>query len=343
MRDFLLAEDFQPHPERIVPEHLVLRAKFPVVDAHNHLPMHDPRAQNVDLDELVRSMDCVNLRAMVNLSGGTGDALNLNLDKLDHAYPGRFATFCNVDWAGVGGPGWLDKALAALEADVRAGARGLKVFKDLGLHVRDQSDHLVMPDDRRLAALWERAGELGVPVLIHTADPVAFFRPLDRFNERRGGLIAHPDWHFYGPQFPTFQELIDALYRTVEAHPKTTFITAHVGCYSENLGFVSHMLTQYPNLYADISARIVELGRVPYSARRLFLEHPDRILFGTDVTPKTEWYQVYYRFLESEDEFFDPVPKGTATWCWWKIYGLGLPDDVLKRVYYDNVATLIKL
>ena len=343
MGDFLLVEDFQPRSEVIAPEHPVVRARFPVVDAHNHLPMHHPRAHELDVAEMVRWMEFINLRAIVNLSGGTGDQLKRNVEQLDLAYPGRFATFCNVDWAGMGGPGWTERAVAALDADVQAGARGLKIFKDLGLHVRDRDDALVMPDDPRLAALWARAGELGVPVLIHTADPVAFFRPLDRFNERRGGLIQHPDWHFYGPNFPPFQELIASLYRVVEAHPKTTFITAHVGCHPENLGFVSQMLTRYPNLYTDISARIVELGRVPYTARKLFLEHPDRILFGTDVTPRMEWYQVYYRFLETDDQFFDPVPKGSATWCWWKIYGLYLPDDVLKRVYYDNAAALLKL
>jgi predicted TIM-barrel fold metal-dependent hydrolase len=342
MRDLLLVEDFQPRPELVVPENPVSRAKFPVVDAHNHLPMHGPQGQNTDLDALVRSMDLVNLRTIVNLSGGTGDQLRLNLEKLDLAYPGRFVTFCNVDWTDMGGPGWLEGTLAELEADVHAGARGLKIFKELGLHVRDQSGRLVMPDDPRLAALWDRAGELGIPVLIHTADPVAFFRPLDRFNERRGGLLRRPDWHFYGA-FPPFQALIDSLYRVVESHPRTPFITAHVGCYPENLSFVSQMLAKYPNLYTDISARIVELGRAPYTARKLFLEHPDRILFGTDVTPSMAWYQLYYRFLETDDQFFDPVPEGSTTWCWWKIYGLYLPEDVLKRVYHDNAAALIRL
>ncbi|MBN1400808.1 MAG: amidohydrolase family protein [Anaerolineae bacterium] len=343
MRNFLLVDDFQPRSELIVPKHPVSRAKFPVVDAHNHLPMHGPQGRNVDLDELVRTMDFINLQTIVNLTGGTGDQLRLNLEKLDLAYPGRFATFCNVDWAGMGTPGWIEKTLVGLEADVDAGARGLKIFKELGLHVRDQSDHLVMPDDPRLAALWDRAGELSIPVLIHTADPVAFFRPLDRFNERRGGLLRRPEWHFYGPAFPPFQELIDSLYRVVEGHPKTTFITAHVGCYPENLDFVSQMLGTYPNLYTDISARIVELGRAPYSARKLFLEHPDRILFGTDVTPSMGWYQLYYRFMETDDQFFDPVPEGGTTWCWWKIYGLSLPDDVLERVYRENAAALLKL
>ena len=342
MRDLLLVEDYRPRSELIVPEHPVTHAKFPVIDAHNHLT--HPGFHVPEPDEMIRIMDFVNVQAIVNLSGGTGDELERNLEKLDLAYPGRFYTFCNVDWSGLGEPGWISKATAQLEADIRAGARGLKIFKRLGLQIKDSEGRLVMPDDPRLADLWDRAAELGIPVLIHVADPTAFFKPLDRLNERWDELHKHPDWHFYGPEFPSFQELIDSLYHLIEEHPQTTFITAHVGCYSENLGFVSRVLDKYPNLYTDISARIVELGRAPYSARKLFLKHPDRIIFGTDVMPPSiEWYQVYFRFMETEDEFFDPTPKGSSSWCWWKLYGLYLPDDILKKVYYDTAATLIKL
>jgi predicted TIM-barrel fold metal-dependent hydrolase len=345
MRDILLAEDYWPRSELVVPEHHVPRARFPVVDAHNHLPMGQPeRTKNVDLDELVRSLDYVNVQTLVNLSGGWGDELKLNLEKLDHAYPGRFVTFCNVDWAGVGQAGWLDRTQRQLEADVAAGARGLKVFKTLGLAIRDDRHQLVMPDDPRIAEVWEQAGELGVPVLIHVADPVAFFRPLDRLNERWDELHHRPEWLFYGPQFPSFQEIIDSLYATIEAHPNTTFITAHVGCYPENLAFVSQMLVKYPNMYTDISARLAELGRAPYSARRWFLEHADRILFGTDQRPRVEQYRVWFRALETDDEHFDYVPQGVRPGQGrWKIYGLHLPDDVLHKVYHDNAARLLGL
>ena len=344
MRDVLLVDDYHPRSELVVPEHPVARARYPAIDAHNHLPVTHPRMQGVDLGQLVREMDTVNVATIVNLSGGTGDELKENLAALDLAHPGRFATFCNVDWAGLGEPGWTERATAQLEADVRAGARGLKIFKRLGLQVRDDEDELVMPDDPRLADLWDAPAEVGVPVLIHTADPVAFFRPLDRFNERWDELHEHPHWHFYGPEFPSFQELIESLYRLIEAHPRTTFITAHAGCYPENLGFVSEMMGRYPNLHTDVSARIAELGRAPYSAREWFLEHADRILFGTDVSPRVAWYQTYFRFLETADEYFDYAPgvdiPGQGRW---RIYGLYLPDEVLRQVYHDNAARLLKL
>ena len=344
MRDVLPVEEYQPRSELIVPEHHVAHARYPAIDAHNHLPMTHPRLQGVDLGQLVREMDLVNVAAIVNLSGGTGDELKQNLASLDFAHPGRFATFCNVDWAGLGGPGWTERAVAQLQADVQAGARGLKIFKDLGLRVRDDKDELVRPDDPRLADLWDQAGELGVPVLIHTADPVAFFRPLDRFNERWDELHEHPHWHFYGPEFPSFQELIESLYRLIEAHPGTTFITAHVGCYPENLGFGSQMLDRYPNLYTDISARIAELGRAPYTAREWFHKYADRILFGTDVTPRPDWYRTYFRFLETADEYFSYEPgEGNPGQGRWRIYGVYLPDDVLQKVYHDNAARLLGL
>jgi len=245
MSDRILAEDFLPRSELVSPQHPVSWAKFPVIDAHNHLTA----LNSLDLvrppADMVREMDFLNVRAIADLDGCSGDLLKHKLEQLDFAYPGRFYTLCNVDWNGVGTPGFAERATTALAQDVAAGARGLKVFKTLGLRVRDQAGKLVMPDDPRIADVWEQAGELGVPVLIHTADPTAFFKPLDRFNERWDELHAHPDWHFYGPAFPRFEELIDALYHLVEAHPRTNFQLAHVGCYPENLGFVGEMLAKW--------------------------------------------------------------------------------------------------
>lgn len=344
MRNMLLAQDYMPISELVTPEHPTPRAKFPVVDAHNHIPMAGPRPFRYDLDEIVRGLDYANVRTVINLSGGWGDTFKINLEKLDHKYPGRFFSFCNVDWETVDELGWLDKALKQLEQDVQAGARGLKVFKTLGLRYRDSKGDLLMPDDPRIAEVWDQAGALGVPVLIHVADPAAFFKPLDRFNERWDELHGHPDWHFYGPEFPSFIELIESLYRTIEAHPKTNFITAHVGCYPENLGFVSQMLDKYPNFYTDISARLAELGRVPYSAREWFLKYADRILFGTDVAPTVDWYALHFRQLETADEYFNYSPHdphgGQGRW---RVYGHYLPDDVLKKVYHENAARLIDL
>jgi predicted TIM-barrel fold metal-dependent hydrolase len=201
-----------------------------------------------------------------------------------------------------------------------------------------------MPDDPRISDLWEAAAALSVPILIHTADPVAFFRPLDRFNERWYELHRRPDWHFYGPQFPPFDQLISSLYRLIEAHPNTAFITAHVGCYPEDLGFVSRMMDRYPNLYTDISARIAELGRAPYSAREWFLKYADRILFGTDQRPRMLMYQTHFRFLETADEYFDYAPDSEIPpQGRWRIYGMHLPDEVLEQVYRANAARLLKL
>ncbi len=342
MATALLLRDYRPRSQLVVPEHRVEYPRFPVVDVHNHLPMHE-RAVG-DVKELVALMDHVGVRTVVNLSGGSGPILERNLAELDRAYLDRFATFCNVHWGGVGRKGWLTDTLDQLEADVRAGAKGLKVFKQLGLGWRDVQGHLIMPDDSRIGPVWEKAAELGIPVLIHSADPVAFFQPLDEHNERWEELQAHPDWHFLGPEYPAFDELIQSLYQMIGEHPRTTFITAHVGCYPENLGFVSEMLEKYANMYTDISARIAELGRAPYSARDWFLKYPDRILFGTDVFPSVGLYRTHYRFLETADEYFpysleDEVPGQGR----WRIYGLNLPEDVLRKVYYDNVARLLEL
>ncbi len=201
-----------------------------------------------------------------------------------------------------------------------------------------------MPDDPRLSDLWDVVGEAGLPVTIHTADPRAFFRPLDRFNERWDELHAFPHWLFYGSDFPQFEELLDSLYHLIESHPQTNFVTAHVGCYPENLGFVSKMMDRYPNFNTDIAARVAELGRAPYSAREWFIKYADRILFGTDFAPALAMYQVHFRFLETADEYFpydysSPIPTQGR----WNIYGVSLPDEVLRKVYHDNAARLLKL
>jgi len=340
----LSIQEYTPRSELVVRSTHVARARVPVIDAHNHLPVDRPRLRLLDRGRLLADMDALNVRLIVNLSGGFGDVLLRNLEALDQASPGRFATFCNVDWDGVGTPGWTERATAQLRTDVGAGARGLKIFKDLGLRVRDGQDALVMPDDPRIADLWEQAGALGVPVLIHTADPVAFFRPLDRFNERWEELHRHPEWLFHGPGYPSFEALIESLYHLVEAHPRTTFITAHVGCYPENVAFVSRMMAVYPNLYTDISARIAELGRAPYSARKWFVAHADRILFGTDATPSPAVYRRYFRFLETDDEYFAYAPGAAIPpQGRWRIYGVYLPDEVLRKVYHDNAARLLGL
>jgi len=343
MQGSIFVEDYYPISEVVTPVTEVRRPKFDVVDGHNHLPVNHPRFAEIDVPGLLANLDEVRVKTIVNLSGGWGDDLKRTLAAQDEAYPGRFCTFCNVDWSGAGTAAWTDKATRQLAADVAAGARGLKIFKSLGLQFRDCDDKLLMPDDPRIGDVFEQCAELGIPVLIHVADPTAFFKPLDRFNERWDELHDHPSWMFYGPQYPKFMELIEALYRLIEAHPRTTFITAHVGCYPENLAFVSQMLDKYPNFNTDISARIAELGRVPYAAREWFIKYADGIVFGTDIPPLPDMYRVHYRFLETRDEYFSYTTEPRGGQGRFMIYGMYLPDDVLEKVYNGNFHRLVKM
>jgi predicted TIM-barrel fold metal-dependent hydrolase len=328
-----------------VSEHFVTRASVPAIDAHNHLGKWLSAADDwvaADVEALVDVMDACNVRTIVNLDGRWGQELEDNLDRYDRAYEDRFVTFCQVDWRHASAPGFCEPLCASLRRSAERGARGLKVWKDLGLHIRDDRDQLVMPDDHRLFDLWETAAELRLPVLIHTADPVAFFQPVDRFNERLEELLERPDWSFAGAPFPPFEALIESLESVVAAHRQTTFIGAHVGCYAEHLRWVSRMLDRYPNFHIDIAARLAELGRQPRTARELLLRHSDRVLFGTDMfPPSVDEYAVHFRFLESADEYFDyssaPIPPQGR----WKISGLDLPTNVLESVYRNNASKIL--
>ncbi len=345
--DDLRLVDYAPRPALVVAEHEVTRARFRAIDAHNHLgrwltPDHGWPAQTVS--ELLGVMDACNIETVVNLDGMWGGELEANLDRYDRAHPGRFVTFAQSDWSLVTQPDFGTRLARQLEDSVRRGARGLKVWKTLGLRYRDAGDQLIAIDDERLVALWEAAAELHVPVLIHIADPVAFFQPLDRFNERWEELHAHPDWHFHGPDYPSFAELIEQFERLIARHARTTFIGAHVGCYAENPGWVGRMLETYPNFNVDVAARLAELGRQPYSARRLFERHADRIVFGLDVfPPQAREYAPYFRFLETADEYFPYAADGVGGQGRWRIYGIDLPEEVLRRVYHDTAARLLGL
>jgi predicted TIM-barrel fold metal-dependent hydrolase len=284
----------------------------------------------------------------VDLDGGWGEEiLQRHLDHFKAAAPERFCIFGGVNWAAwpEHGDRFGEWAADRLRTQVGWGAQGLKIWKPFGLHVRDQHDVLVRVDDPRLDLLWATAGELNLPVMIHVADPVAFFDPLDEVNERWEELQAHPDWHFPSPPFPAFMTIMHQLANLVTRHPRTIFIGAHVGCYSENLSWVSLLLNQCPNFYVDIGARISELGRQPYSARRFFLRYADRILFGTDLGPDLAGYRLYYRFLETDDEYFNynADPQGIPGQGRWYIYGLYLPDEVLEKVYYRNAQRVLSL
>ncbi len=344
-RDLLL-KDFRPRSVLNTKDSTPQRARFPVVDVHNHLGYWDPYIFQdggppgwtvKDVAATVSMMDELNIRCIVNLDGGWGDQLSANLERYKEPYPDRFCVFAWVDWSKVDEPGFGEKWAKELEKAVAAGAQGLKVFKWLGLVYRDKHGKLISPDDPRLDPVWAKAGELKIPVLIHSSDPVAFFWPLDETNERWDELHVHPDWHFYGKDYPSFIEPIEAQLRVVARHPNTTFISAHVLSYAENLKYVGAALDKYPNLYVDIAERIGELGRQPYATRRFITKYADRVLFGIDIPPLRSAYQIYFRGLETEDEYFD-YGRNQGRYC---IYGVHLPDEVLQKVYADNASKLV--
>ncbi len=334
-------EDYRPRSALTLPITETTNPRFPVIDAHNHLEGY---WQQRPVAELVSLLDQAGIFAYVDLDGMWGEeVLNRHLDRYKNAYPERFRVFTGVDWSAwhMEGNQFGERAAARLRQHARRGADGIKIWKDFGIKVRDQTGNLVTIDDTRLDPLWATAGELGLPVMIHIADPVAFFWPLDRYNERYEELTAHPDWHFPSPPFPSFLSLMEALARVVERHPTTSFIGAHVSSYAENLHWVGDLLERCSNYTIDLSARISELGRQPYTARRFFIRYADRILFGTDSTPDLSTYRIYYRFLESEDEYF-AYNKGDLPYQGrWMIYGLHLPAQVLQKVYSLNAQRVI--
>jgi predicted TIM-barrel fold metal-dependent hydrolase len=334
-----------------VEEHLLPRAKFPVVDVHVHPRIrlhHSPQA----LDDFVKVMDEQNIAVCVSLDGGLGEKFLEHREYLWTEYRDRWVIFANIDWQGQGAlkdpaswdcqrPDFGRRMAAELARAKDLGASGLKVFKMLGLYYRNPDGSLIRVDDPRWDPIWEACGKLGLPVLIHTADPQAFFLPIDETNERWEELKRHPDWSFHGSGFPSYEELMQQFLNVVERHPKTTFIGAHVASSAEDLGTVGKWLDKYPNLYVDIAARIAELGRQPYTARRFFLKYSDRILFGTDGPRVVERISYHWRLMESEDEYFPYAENAFPPQGFWRIYGVHLPDGVLEKVYNRNAARIV--
>jgi predicted TIM-barrel fold metal-dependent hydrolase len=338
--------DFHPVPtvRRELTE-LPERPPFPIVDAHNHLGRWLTGAWSVpDVGGLLAAMDAWGVETIVNLDGMWGDELDANLDRYDRARPGRFATFAQWDRRWFELDAWDELAAQARDAFDR-GARGLKVWKDLGLHLRDGAGSLVMPDDQRLEPVWDAVAAAGVPVTIHVADPIAFFEPLDARNERLEELLVNPDWWFGDhDRFPSFEAIIEALEALIARRSDVTWIGAHVLCAAEDLAWVGRMLDTYPNVYADVAARIAELGRVPRAARELIVRHAGRFLFGTDAFPPDgDVYAVHRRFFETADEHvpYDSDPAEAPSQGRWTISGLDLPADVLERMYATNVKGLL--
>ncbi len=344
----LALSEFEPKSMLHVAETYVARARFPVVDFHSHVsPRPTSKQPTVPPAQMVPSMDAINVRTMVNLTGGSGQDLAATITAFDRAFPGRFVTMTEPTWTRAGESGyaaWQGDEIAKAKA---AGAVGLKILKTLGLYLRDggPTGKLVRVDDERFDPMWEACGRLGLPVAMHVGDPEAFFLPVDRFNERYEELGAHPDWSFYGKDFPAFADILAARDRVFARHSKTTFVALHVGHWSENLEAVGEMLDRFPNVHVEIAARIGELGRQPRTSARFFDKYQDRILFGTDADPRTvlaqDMYRIYYRFLETEDEYFDYAPSRIPPQGRWKIYGLGLPESILRKVYHENAERVL--
>ena len=336
-----------PEPALVVRETTIERPAFPVVDAHNHLSDEFGAGWfRRDPNELAEAMDTAGVETFIDLDGAWGeDVLLHRLDTFKAALGDRYQVATGVDWSR-----WDDKGAAfgvwaagRLAEDVNRGAVGIKIWKPFGLEITDHAGALVPVDTEQMDPLWEAAGQLDVPVVIHTADPVAFFDPIDEHNERTDELAEFPEWGFSGERFPSFDELMGQLERLVAGHPATTFVGAHVGCYAENLGWVGRMLDRYPNFNVDIAARLGELGRQPHTARRFFIEYADRILFGLDYPGFPDLYRVYYRFLETDDENFDYGVGPRPGQGRWRIHGIHLPDDVLEQIYRTNAQRIFHL
>jgi predicted TIM-barrel fold metal-dependent hydrolase len=325
--------DFHPRSMLVVPEHQVRQAKFPVIDYHNHLDAQDPEA-------VLRIMDDCGIEAVVNITMRVGPQALAMIRKFQTVAPRRFATYAWMDWSDLHSPGFFSRAVDRLRELVDRGACGLKIWKDLGTRVTGPDGALLRVDDDRLAPLFDEAAELNVPVMFHVADPDAFFLPADSHNERYEELAAHPEWSLHRSHFSK-PELLAQRDRVFARHPNTTFVAAHFAEKPENLEYVGHLLDTHPNLFIDMSARAAELGRQPYTARKFFLNYSDRILFGADLVPESMMYRAYFRFLETDDEYFE-YPSHASRQGRWNIYGLFLPDEVLRRVYRDNAARLLK-
>ncbi|MBC8155217.1 MAG: amidohydrolase family protein [Bacteroidetes bacterium] len=333
-------EEYDPVSTLKVPEKKLTRAKYPFIDVHNH----QWNMPDQDLNALVKQMDDLNMQVMVNLSGrgfgGSGESDKFfagSLANIQKTSPKRLVLFSNINFDRIGEPGWTEAAVKTLEADVKQGAHGLKIFKNLGLDKKDSKGQRVRVDDPRLDPIWAKCGELGIPVLIHTGDPKSFWDPLDRYNERWLELKLHPGRKRDPNAGVAWGQLIGEQHNVFRKHPKTTFINAHFGWYPNDLGKLDSLMQALPNMNLELGAVIAELGRQPRAAYKFFVKYQDRILFGKDSWVPAE-YATYFRVLETDDEYFPYHKKYHA---FWRMYGLALPDEVLKKVYYKNALRLI--
>ena len=329
-------EQYDPPSTLVVPENPKVQAKYPFIDVHSHqfgMPTQD-------LDQLVGEMDALNMAVLVNLSGrgrGSTEHLEGALKNVKDNHPKRFIVFTNVSFAGISEPGWGEKAAQQLEDDYNRGARGLKIYKSLGLRNLDGNGDRIRVDDPRIDPVWAKCGELGIPVLIHTADPKSFWDPMDQQNERWLELKTRPGRQRSDTNPAPWETLIEEQHNMFRKHRNTTFINAHMGWYANNLSELSRLMDEMPNMYVEIGAVIAELGRQPRNAKAFLTKYQDRILFGKDAYNPEEYY-TYFRVLETDDEYFPYYKRYHA---FWRMYGLDLDDEVLKKLYYKNALNII--
>ncbi len=328
-------EDYDPPSTLVVPEHKLTKAKFPFIDVHNH----QFNMTSQDLNTLTKEMDKLNMAVMVNLSGrgrGSSDHLEKSLENVKKTYPKRFIVFTNMDFGAIDDPEWQSRMLKQLEDDVKKGANGLKIYKSLGMFNKDSKGNRIHVDDPRIDPIWAKCGELGIPVLIHAADPKQFWQPIDEKNERWLELKLHPGRrHDSDPV--SWETIIAEQHNIFKKNPKTKFINAHLGWYGNDLKKLGELMNQFPNMYTEIGAVIAELGRQPRVAREFLIKYQDRVMFGKDSWVPEE-YTTYFRVLETADDYF---PYHKRYHAFWRMYGLDLPDDVLKKIYYKNALKVI--
>jgi predicted TIM-barrel fold metal-dependent hydrolase len=345
MKKDIWLSQYDPVIEAVVEEHIVKKPKFPVIDFHTHmgkLLLGEDYAGKYDTAVFMERMNALGVVKLCNMDGFWGEDLTRMMQKTA-GFEESIFNFIWIDTGSLEAPDFEKRTRDHIAESVKRGARGIKMWKDISLTMKDRNGVYLRTDDGRFDVVYDAAARCGIPVLMHIADPVAFFKPLDASNERFEQLVRHPEWHFFGEGRYTFEELMDMQDATIEKHPDTTFVIAHFGSYPENLKHVAQRLDRYPNMFIDMAARVAELGRVPYSARDFFIRYKERILFSTDCTPlEMEEHMIMYRFLETADEcFHHAVGECRYDSGRWPIYGIHLPDDVLEHVYYENAARLL--
>ncbi len=326
-------EKYDPPSTLVVPENPVTRAKFPFLDVHSH---HWRGKEGSYYINLGKEMDELNMKALINLSGGTGLPLKNTVDTIAEYLPGRVITFANINIRSIDDPDWIENTLKQLENDYQNGARGLKIYKSQGMDHKDSDGKRIPIDDPRIGPVWEKCGELDIPVLIHSADPAPFWQPHDANNERwlELKLRSRRQRHDFEA---SWEQIISEQHNIFRNHPNTIFINAHLGWFANNLDTLGKLLDEMPNMYTEIGAVIAELGRQPRNANRFFEKYQDRILFGKDSYNPEEYF-TYFRVLETDDEYFPYYKKYHA---FWRMYGLNLPDEILKKLYYKNACKII--